>query len=42
MSDVPRQHPPDVYDEDGNWICPECSDEPSVPCALCGNEGGED
>lgn len=27
MSDIARTLPIEDYDEDGNWICPECDNE---------------
>ena len=40
--DVPDSRPWEIYDADGNWICPECSDEGvDDGCAVCGAEYGE-
>lgn len=33
----------DEFDEDGNWICPECLNEgePGRACSLCGTVGSD-
>ena len=37
--DVPDARPVEVNDVDGNWICPECSDEGIEDgCPVCGGE----